>query len=222
MAQHEDIVNQPVFFLFIGISALLTFGYFWGRRRNRKIFLSAFNDLIAIVKPDDQHFTNIGGAIGFHANLIVKKKKAVLSRLDATITLLPRQSWLYLPVSKLTRKYDRLFISLYFKRQPPEEAHLIELGYSRFKGSKITNAASLKKKEIGWGGLKYCLYYQSPKIKEAMERFVSKNPDPGTVRHIAMVPEQKMGFVFMIPKYGTVADNFAPIFRWLPTVAGQK
>ena len=220
MSQYEHIVYQPVFFLFIAVSVLLTFGYFWGQRRNRKIFISAFNDLIKIVKPDDQNFTNIGGAIGFHANLIVKKKKALLSRLDATITFLPRQSWLYLPVSKLTRKYDRLFITLHLKKPPPEEAHLIETGYNGFKGSKITNAARLKKEDIAWGGLRFSLYYQSPKMKEAMERFVNDNPDPGTVRHIALVPEQKKSFVFMIPKYGTVADNFAPVYRWLTTVVG--
>jgi len=101
------------------LSVLLTLGYFYGRRSNRRIYQSAFNDIVDVVKPDDQNFTNIGGAVGFHANLFIKKKGGTpFSRVDATITLLPRHSWLYLPISKLIRKYDRLFITLYLKNRP--------------------------------------------------------------------------------------------------------
>ena len=74
MGNTADIVHQPIFFLFIGFSVLLTLGYFWGRRSNRRIYLSAFSDLVDVIKPDDRNFTNIGGAIGFHANLLIKKK----------------------------------------------------------------------------------------------------------------------------------------------------
>jgi len=31
--------------------------------------------LIEVFHPDDQTFTNIGGAIGYHANLFIKKKR---------------------------------------------------------------------------------------------------------------------------------------------------
>jgi len=222
MSQYEHIVYQPVFFLFIAFSFLLTFGYFWGRRRNRKICLSAIDDLMKIVNPDDQTFTNIGGAIGYHANLTVKKKKAFLTQVDATITLLPRHSWLYMPISKLTRKYDRLFITLYLKRPPPEEAHLIENGYNGFKGSKITNAARLNQEDVTWGKLHFSLYYQNMKMRNDLIKFVSDNPDPGTIRHIALVPDQKKSFVFMIPKPDTVACYFEPIYRWIPSLLKPK
>jgi len=112
MFEYEHIIMQPVFFLFVAFSFLLTVGYLWGRRQNKEISLAVLKDLIDVIRPDDQTFTNIGGAIGYHANLLVKKKGALLSRADATITLLPRHSWLYLPISKIIRKYDRLFITL--------------------------------------------------------------------------------------------------------------
>jgi len=76
MLKYEHLITQPIFFIFVAVSFLLAFGYFWGRRYNRKIFLSAFNDLMEVVKPDEQTFTNIGGTIGYHANLYIKKKGA--------------------------------------------------------------------------------------------------------------------------------------------------
>ncbi|MCX5834178.1 MAG: hypothetical protein NTV99_06670, partial [Deltaproteobacteria bacterium] len=125
MFEHEYLLTQPLFYLFIAFSLFLSLGYFWGRRRNKNIFLSAFNDLVEIVKPDEQKFTNIGGTIGYHANLIVKRKGPV-SQVDATITMLPRQSLLYIPISKLIMKHDRLFITIYLNKTPSGEGHLIE------------------------------------------------------------------------------------------------
>jgi hypothetical protein len=218
MGTTADIFHQPLFFLFVGFSVLLTLGYFYGRRLNRRIYQSALNDLVDIVKPDDQNFTNIGGAIGFHANLFVKKKGTPFSRVDATITLLPRHSWLYLPVSKLIRKYDRLFITLYLKKPPAEEAHLIENKYSKFMGSKIENAHLMHHETVKWKNIDFLLYYTSGEMLEKMRAFIKKNPDPGIIRHIALVPEQKKGFVFMIPKPEQVARYFSPIYHWLPSV----
>ena len=219
MENYGDIVTQPIFFLFIGFTCLLTLGYFWGRRSNKNITHSALKDLVEIVKPDDQNFTNIGGVIGFHANLFVKKKGTPFSRVDATITLLPRHSWLYLPISKLIRKYDRLFITLYFRRPPAEEAHLIENNYSKFMGSKIQNAHRLNHETVKWENLDFHLYHSSQKMREELLTIIKKNPDPGIIRHIALVPDQKKGFIFMIPKSDQVARYFAPIYRWLPSVA---
>jgi hypothetical protein len=218
MGNTADILHQPVFFLFIGFSVLLTLGYFWGRRLNKRIYRSAFSDLVDVVKPDDRNFTNIGGAIGFHANLLIKKKGTPFSRIDATITLLPRHSWLYLPISKLLRKYDRLFITLYLKKPPSEEAHLIESKYSKFMGSKIENAHLMHHETVKWENLDFHLYYHSQKMREKMRSFMETNPAPGVIRHIALVPEQKKGFIFMIPKPQQVARYFAPIYRWLPSV----
>jgi len=218
MENYADILYQPIFFLFIGFSFLLTLGYFRGRRSNRRICQSAFNDLVDVVKPDDQTFTNIGGAIGFHANLFVKKKGTPFSRVDATITLLPRHSGLYLPISKLIRKYDRLFITLYLKKPPSEEAHLIESKYSKFMGSKIENAHLMHHETVKWENFDFHLYYNSREMLEKMQAFIKKNPAPGIIRHIALVPEQKKGFIFMVPKPDQVARDFARIYHWLPSV----
>jgi len=216
MFKYEHLITQPVFFLFVAFSFLLTLGYFWGRRHNRDIYLSVFNDLVDIVKPDDQTFTNIGGAIGYHANLHIKKKGAPISRVDATITLLPRHSWLYLPISKLIRRYDRLFITVHMKQPPPEEVHLIEHFYDGFRKSKITNADRLNREDIKWGDLDFRLYYESTAMRDKIMKFMEAHTEPGTIRHIALVPEQKSGFIFMIPKKDEVARYLKPAYDYIP------
>jgi len=217
MFEHDYIVTQPVFYLFIALSVLLTYGFFWGKRMNHRLFLSAFNDLVEVIKPEDQTFTNIGGLIGYHANFITKKKSAV-SRVDATITFLPRQSWLYFPVSKLIRRWDRLFITLYLKQAPPEEGHLLEVGYASFRGPKITNADRLNREKVRWGDKDFYLYYQGMKIRNALLGFMEKNSDPGVIRHIAVVPGQQRCFVFMIPRWGQVGRFFSPVYQWVSSL----
>jgi len=218
MFEYEHIIMQPVFFLFVAFSFLLTVGYLWGRRQNKEISLAVLKDLIDVIRPDDQTFTNIGGAIGYHANLLVKKKGALLSRADATITLLPRHSWLYLPISKIIRKYDRLFITLYMKRPLPEESHLIEAKYNGFRGSKIDNAQRLNREDVKWGKFDFYMYYESMAMRDHFMRLMGETPDPGAIRHIAIIPHQKKVFIFMIPQKGNVARHLAPVYRWLPSI----
>ncbi len=217
MVEHGHIVTQPLFLLFIAFSCILTMGYFWGRRENKRVFLSAFGDLVDVVRPDDQTFTNIGGVVGYHANLLIKAKGPV-SQIDATITLLPRHSWLYMPISKLIMKHDRLFITVYLRHRPPGEAHLIEEKYAGFRGPKIRNAHRLDRREIRWGTHDFSLYYETIKMRDNLLKFIDHKPDPGIIRHIAIVSDQRKCFIFMIPRKGQVKKDLAPIYRWIASV----
>jgi len=217
MANFEQIATQPVFFLFVAFSLILAWGYFRGRRKNKELSMSAFEDLLRLFKPDDQKFTNIGGAIGYHANLYIKKKKALLTRVDATITMLPRHALLYLPISRVIRKYDRLFVELHLKNRPAEEWHLLEEGYARFSRTKITNRSMLHMKKVDWGGYTFDLLSESEQMRQKLMDFMAQNPDPKGIRHIALVPDQKKCFVFMIPRKGEVEKSLQPVHNWLPS-----
>jgi hypothetical protein len=180
--------------------------------------MSAFEDLLRLFKPDDQKFTNIGGAIGYHANLYIKKKKAFLTRVDATITMLPRHALLYLPISRAIRKYDRFFVELHLKNRPAEEWHLLEEGYSRFSKTKISNLSMLHMEKVDWGGYAFDLLYESEQIRQKLLDFMAQNSDPKGIRHIALVPNQKKCFVFMIPKKGEVGKSLSPVYARLPSL----
>lgn len=218
MVTMNDIVTTPLFLLFIAFSFLLSYGYFWGRRRNKKIFLSAFNALVEVAEPVDQTFTTIGGVVGYHANLRMKKDSPV-SQIDATITLLPRHSWLYLPISMMIMRYDRLFVTLSIKPKMVGEGHIIEKAYAGFRGPKIKNADRLQKETIKWNTIDFILYYETMKVRDHLTRFIDENPDPGIIRHIALVPDQRKCFVFMIPRKEQVGRYFAPIPRWISLLA---
>ena len=222
--EQVDVTQQPVFYLFIAFTILLTLGYSWGRRGNKRIYLSAFNALVETLKPKDQNFTTIGGQTGYHANLIPKKNK-IIRRVDATITLLPRQSWLYLPFSLLTFRYDRLFLLLLFGKQAmsvAEEGHLIEEKYSRFRGPKITNEDRLQKEELRWGDKKFLLYYESDEMKGELLKLRDLIGEPRYLRHVAVVPDQDQAFCFMIPKRGYVREVFPVIYGWLHRLLERK
>jgi hypothetical protein len=215
---NPSVATQPVFLLFIAFTCLLTLGYFWGRRENRRIAFSALEALVEVVRPDDQTFTNIGGAIGYHANLLIRKKGPV-RQVDATITLLPRYAWLYLPLSKVIRKYDRLFITVHLRHKPFAEGHLIEESYAAFGGPKIQNARRLAQEKVKWGGEDFCLFYETVPMRDKLQAYLSSHPDPGGIRHVALVPDQKRGFIFMIPRKGKVGTFLAPAYGWLTSLA---
>lgn len=224
MEAATGITQQPLFYLFIAFTIILTLGYTWGRRINIKNYLSAFNALVETLQPKDKNFTNIGGLTGYHANLIPHRNRFI-RRVDATITLLPRQSWLYLPLSKLTRKYDRLFIILFFSKKAMGlvgEGHLIEEKYSRFRGPKITNEESLQSEKIRWREKDFILYWENDSVKGEMEKLQSLLPSPGEIRHVALVPDREQAFMFMVPKRGHVGEVFPSVYTWLNTLLEKR
>jgi hypothetical protein len=214
--ENVDVTQQPIFYLFIAFTILLSLGYSWGRRRNKRIHLSAFNALVEALNPQDQKFTTIGGLSGYHANLI-PRKNSFIRRVDATITLLPRQSWLYMPFSWLSMRFDRLFITLLFSKRAQKllsEGHLIERRYAGFRGPKISNAESLQKEEFRWDNQEFILYYADQEIRAHLLQLKAKLGSPGPLRHIAIVPEQEQGHIFMVPILGATARIFPIILKW--------
>jgi hypothetical protein len=218
------VTTQPVFYLFIAVTILLSLGYIWGRRRNKRIFFNAFETMVEVLKPKDQQFTNIGGLSGYHANIIPRKNKYI-RRVDATITLLPRQSWLYYPFSKLVRRYDRMFMLFHLSPKAVgvlEEGHIIERRYSGFMGASIENADTLTKEEIEWGGLTFYLYYANERVKRELEDARARLGKPSTLRHLALVPDQDRMWIFMIPKLGTVHPVVNTLTNWFIATVGTR
>lgn len=216
MFDNPEVTSQPVFYLFIAATILLSLGYIWGRRKNRRIFTAAFDDLAGILKPRDQQYTNIGGLTGYHANFL-PNKNSVVRRADVTLTLLPRQSWLWYPFSLLTRKFDRLFLVFEIQKSAfgdLAEGHLIEHRYAKLPGASIENADNLTREELSWEGRTFFLYYGDERMKKAILECKERLNTPQTLRHLAVVPERERLFIFMIPKRGTVATVVRPIYDW--------
>lgn len=221
---HIEVTQQPVFYLFIAFTIILVLGWNWGSRRNKKIYLNAFNALTDVLKPKDQNFTSIGGQTGYHANLI-PKKNSFIRRVDATITLLPRQSWLYFPFSLITFRFDRLFLILMFGKKAMKltsEGHLIEEKYSRFRGPKITNEEALTMEKMRWDDKEYLLYYADEGIKKDLLELKGQLGGPGYLRHVAVVPDRDQMYLFIVPKFGYVNQAFPVIYKWINKLLERK
>jgi hypothetical protein len=213
----QSIAQQPLFLLFIAATIVVSLCFFWGGRRNKRIHLSAFNALVETLNPKDQTFTTIGGQSGYHAN-IVPRKNQFIRRVDATITLLARHTLLYYPVSRYLRKWDRLFITLFFAKDAHgkiSEGHIIEKEYEDFRAQKITNKEKLKSDQVVWGGKTFTLYYQEQKMRDALLELKKKLDTPGHLRHVAFVPDQEKAFIFLVPKPGETARVFPPVWSWI-------
>lgn len=214
MAGYEQATQQPLFFVLALISAILTIGYFWGNRQNKQLFLAIYEELAAVIKPEQKEYGNIGGTNEYYSDFTLQKESP-LARIDARFTFLPRHLWPYLPIALLTDKYDKLLLALHFKEKLRDEGHLIEVAYAEARTAKIVDADQLNKVFIKWGNYNYNMYYKSKKTYERFRELINKMDDPGVIRHIALLPDQKKCFILMIPRKGQVVRDLAPVYKWM-------
>ena len=99
-----------------------------------------------------------------------------------------------------------------------EEAHLIETRFSKTMGNSIENADSLNCEELSWGERTFVLYSSSGLSRAWMQRLMDELAEPGTLRHIALVPKRERAYLFIIPKPGTVPKICDLVARWLDMI----
>ena len=214
MESFGDTSTLSVLIAIVAVSAFIVFSFHSGKRKNKEICIATFNELIKVFKPDDQTFTNIGGVVGHHGTFSFKERGPV-SRIDVTLTLLPRQAPLYMPISKFFMRNDRLFISVYMRYPPPGEGHIIEKGYTGFRGPEITNILRLHQGKFQWGDLAFLLYYEQDRMIDRFKELIESLPNPGPIRHIAIVPDQRKGYIFMGLQQEPIETYLAAVYGWL-------
>ena len=187
------------FILFIAFALLLSVSYALGRKKNLKKIKSVGKTLEEIIKPSDQNYTWLGGTIGFRANY--KSKSFV--KVEATLTLLPRQSPLYYPVSFLVSGFDRLYMTFFLKPELTSEGHILNSNYFKFRGPIIENIDTFSKKDIHRNGKKFFILYQNEGIKKTLLNFfeeIEKENLISILKHIALVPDKNTLFFLIEPK----------------------
>ena len=220
MFGHEQITQQPVFFILAVLSCFFTIGYFLGKRKNKNLFLTIFNELIDVIKPENQTYGVIGGTSDYYADFNLKRENP-FARIDAKVTLLPRHLWPYLPIAIIRDKYDKLLIAMHLKHKLREEGHLIEDNYAKSRKAKIANIDKLINANVKWGEHDFRIYCKSRKMREEFKEFINNNSNPGTIRHITFIPNQKKCFIFMIPQKGKVAKDLAPVYQWILSLSDK-
>jgi len=220
----EQAPQNPIFFILALISVVLTIGYFLGNRFNKKLFLAVHDELIGVIKPEDQEYGAIGGTGEYYSNFTPPKASPV-ARVDAKFSFLPRHLWPYLPIAMLIEKYDTLLIALQFKEKPRLEGHLIETGYAKSRKAKIPFEDQLNEVKVTWGKHNYYIYSKSKKMHARFKELIHNISEPAVIRHIAFIPGQKKCFIFLVLKKGQVGNELDLIYQRILSLssgAGKK
>ncbi|MCD6195894.1 MAG: hypothetical protein J7J82_03830 [Staphylothermus sp.] len=181
-----------LFLLVAIIAGLSTIQFYKGRKQNLKILEYSIRVLEKSFKPRDKNYTVIGIYIGYDATYKVIHE--LIKNIKAVVLLLPRQSLLYMPIAKLTSRFDKIFLVINYKKEKnfPGEAHLIKKGYYRLGVKRaIKDIEKMRIEKINIGTTKYYLVYTHRSLVEKLINFAKQLEDPSIINHIAIVPRKK-------------------------------
>ena len=190
MSQSQIIV------ILLVIGGIITLQFFQGRKINLLLMKKYVQGFEKNLNIKDKTYVWIGGYAGFRAHYELNDSS--VKKLELTLTLLPRQSLLYLPISLITRKHDRLYIVLRSRVKIDTDVHIIKK-YYYFLGADIDEARELEKGEIVLGENKFLTMYRNLKDLDKLMELTKKTFNPDRLRHIGLVKSTNVLFALIKP-----------------------
>ncbi len=176
-----------LFTLVVLASGVSVLQYFRGRRINLHLVRYTSRVLEEVIKPRDKTYQIVGLYVGYHAVLWIGYKS--LSRLEATVLLLPRYSAFYYPLSRLTSRFDRVYLRYWYNTYLGGEAHLVKDGaYRRSLVRVIRGFEEMTVKRLEVGGEGYTLAYRDENSAEKLLELAKTLSRVADVKHLAVVP----------------------------------
>lgn len=206
-----DMDNQLLFTAIFVLAGVSVMQYYRGRKLNLLLMEHYIRAVKEMVNPEDENYTWLGGYIGFRAEYKVNRDN--VRKFEYTLTLLPRQSILYFPISLLTSRHDRLYFVVKPFSKVKREAHLIQKGYYRFK-PKIENEPLLQREVIEVDGKEYEALFEKRRDLENLKALLESFSKPDNVKHIALTPSTNVLYVFMKPEPDTIKEDVEKIVRF--------
>lgn len=192
------------------LALFTTLGYFYGRKKNRWISSWISREAEDVFKPDDTSYVNFGGSIGY--NFVYKLRKP-FREAKGTFTLLPRQSLLFLPISRMVTRHDKYFLQLFADGKLAGEGHIVAKSYFPKAARMITGVDGLSREEIRWDGKPYILLWDARGLDEKLKKFLSNLRNPELLRHFCCYGDNKNFFLYLKPvreKFGDLLKSFLP------------
>ncbi len=178
-----------IMILIVLLAGIGTYQFFKGRKLNLMLMYYAMKVADEILKPTDKNYTLLGTYVGFTA---IYDLEGSLKKAEITLTLMPRQSLFYYPVSLVTSRFDKIFIRFIFPMKISKEAHIIAKRYYRLGASREIKGYERMNKEMSvFGGKKYLLVYSSGSAIRRLEKFMRRLRKPELIKHIALVPANR-------------------------------
>lgn len=189
---------MPIYVWPILILGLIsTWGYFRGRNTNRRISGAISEVLQDAFAPLDTNYTNIGGTIGHNARFELSPP---LTELKATLTMLPRQSVLYYPISRLIVRYDRLYLNVFTSRRLLGEGHIISADYYPRMRVSIAGESRLKRDEMMHQGRRFILLWDRSRVAGPLREYLKGLTDASCLKHFCCYRDNDTFFLFIAPR----------------------
>ena len=188
-----ELLDYKYFAGVVIFTLLLIYTYYNGQRTNLKKIRGTAASLEKALKPSNKRYTWLGGVVGFSADFKVEGFEEV----QAVLTLIPRQSLLYMPFVLLLRgAEDRLQRLFFLKEKPVEELHVIPVGKKR---PHIHNMERLNRTVERHGDMDVeILYERDPSAASGIA--VALADRLSRVKQISLTPERAVFYVELFVK----------------------
>ncbi|NLJ47834.1 MAG: hypothetical protein GX430_14905 [Treponema sp.] len=200
----------------LGVAA--TAQYFFGRRRNRALAASISKGLETLLKPNHTNYVNIGGSIGY--NFVYTLSTGPWVSAKGTMTMSPRQSLLYLPISRLLGFTDRFFINLFTKKKIKGEAHIV--ARATLRRARIDGIEEMSRRDTEAGGKSFVLLWRGTDLSAELESLLAAFPEPRRLRHFCSYPGNKTFYLYVVPKGGDVSADLETVLHAVPKFLDSK
>ncbi|HDZ36187.1 MAG TPA: hypothetical protein ENH81_04670 [Thermococcus sp.] len=204
--------NQTLFAIVFVLAGISVIQYYRGRKLNLLLMEHYIKTVKDVVKPEDENYTWLGGYIGFRAEYKVNRDN--IRKFEYTLTLLPRHSILYFPISLFTSRHDKLYFVVKPFAQIKREAHLIQKGYYRLKPD-IENEDLLQKETVEIAGKEYEALYEKKRDVENLKEFIESLSNPHNVKHVSLTPKTNVFYVLMKPEPDTLGEDVEKLVRFV-------
>lgn len=201
-------MSPPLVAALVLLALAATVGYFRGVRENRAIAAAIARGLEEALRPVTTEYVNIGGAIGHNFTFLLAGD---WTEARGVITLSPRHSLLYLPVSRLLGVRDRLFLNVFTARPLRGEGHVVRA--SDLRRAAIEGLEQMERRELEVAGLRFALLWRGADLSGALEDLLRGMPDPGRLRHFCAFPGTRTFFLRTEPAPHFVSDDVSAVLR---------
>ncbi|RLF86581.1 hypothetical protein DRN48_00135 [Thermococci archaeon] len=205
-------VTPELLLLIMVLGALATLQFYRGRKLNLTVMDYYLRTIEDIVKPKDKDYVWVGGYVGFRA--FYKVNEGNIDKFEYTLTLLPRQSILYFPISKIINRHDKIYFILKPYSKIRREAHLIQRGYYRFK-PKIEDEELLQREIVEINGKQYEALFEKKRDVELLKEFLQGFSRIENIKHISITPKTNVVYVFMKPEIETIKQDVEHMVRFV-------
>ena len=218
MALSLPISIYDFFIIIFIIAALAVLQFFKGRKINLLLIEFTARKFEEILKPKDKEYQWIGLYVGYKARFNILYKS--LRKVEAVVTLIPRQSLLYFPIAMVTSRFDKLYLFFRYNRPFDGEAHVIRKYYYRLGLRRVIKGIErMKVEDIKINGKTFHLVYNDAKLVEKLVRLIREMSKPHIINHIAIVPANNSIFLSakLTPK--TFEELLSKVYRFARSIA---